>query len=418
MVLGLLFGVTFGVATVAVAGARRTEDALPRLVVASGMFDAAVLPNEPTFDAAQRDAVAALPEVRAAYPFMVPFALQVLQPANVEASLLPTTKESGRFMAGVVVAGRSPDPTKPDEIVVNQSLAGAAALEIGSTMTVAQSISPAARAVFPPGIIPEGDVDFRTRLHVVGITKSIDSEHDWVPSSAFFAKYGDRLAGIVNMFAVLRHDEARFGAFQAAVDRVVGHPVNVVRGSEILGLPKIKSITGVERDGLLLFVLAVILGGVVLAGQALVRAVTAGAGDLPTWRAMGADRGMAAGALVLPAALTAAVGAATALVVALALSSRFPIGLARRIDLDVGTHADWAVLGLGVLALGLVVLGMAIATAQWRVSRGNADAAIPKPVGEWTFRAGLPPALLIGSRLAVEPDAARERYPCAPRSSA
>ena len=93
----------------------------------------------------------------------------------------------------------------------------------------------------------------------------------------------------------------------------------------------------------------------------------------------------------------------TALVVALALSSRFPIGLARRIDLDVGTHADWAVLGLGVLALALVVLGMAIATAQWRVARGNADAATPKPVGEWTFRAGLPPALLIGSRLAVEP---------------
>ena len=99
------------------------------------------------------------------------------------------------------------------------------------------------------------------------------------------------------MFAVLRHGEARFGAFQAAVDRVVGHPVNVVRGSELLGLPKIESITSVERDGLLLFALAVILGGVVLAGQALVRAVTAGAADLPTWRAMGADRGMAAGAL-------------------------------------------------------------------------------------------------------------------------
>ena len=56
-----------------------------------------------------------------------------------------------------------------------------------------------------------------------------------------------------------------------------------------------------------------------------------------------------------------------------------------------------------MLALALVVLGMAIATAQWRVARGDADAATPKPVGEWTFRAGLPPALLIGSRLAVEP---------------
>ena len=60
----------------------------------------------------------------------------------------------------------------------------------------------------------------------------------------------------------------------------MGHPVNVVRGSELLGLPKLTSITSVERDGLLLFALAVILGGVVLAGQALVRAVSAGAADL------------------------------------------------------------------------------------------------------------------------------------------
>ena len=56
VVLGLLFGITFGVATAAVAGTRRTEDALPRLVAAAGTVHAAVLPNDPAFDAAQRDA--------------------------------------------------------------------------------------------------------------------------------------------------------------------------------------------------------------------------------------------------------------------------------------------------------------------------------------------------------------------------
>ena len=125
MVLGLLFGITFGVATAALAGVRRTEDALPRLVAAAGTVHAAVLPNDPAFDAAQRDAIAALPEVRATYPFMVPFALRVLEPTNVEASLLPTTRAAGKFMAGVIVDGRLPDPRKADEIVVNQSLARA-----------------------------------------------------------------------------------------------------------------------------------------------------------------------------------------------------------------------------------------------------------------------------------------------------
>ena len=116
VVLGLLFGVTFGVATAALAGARRTEDALPRYVAASGTIHAAVLPNDPAFDAAQRDAVAALPEVRAAYPFMVPFALQVLRPANVEASLLPTTTRRGhvhgRRDRGRPVARSHASPTR------------------------------------------------------------------------------------------------------------------------------------------------------------------------------------------------------------------------------------------------------------------------------------------------------------------
>jgi hypothetical protein len=402
-VLGLLFGITFGVATAALAGARRTEDSLPRYLAASGTIHAAVLANDPAFDAATRDEVAALPDVTAAYPFMVPFALEVLQPRHVETSLIPTSPASIKTMVGVLLDGRLPDPARADEIVVNQSLERAAGLHIGSTMTVSQSVPAEARAAFPPAIVPDGDVNFRARLHVVGIAKSIDNETDWVPSSGFFAKYAGKLAGVVNMFVALRHGETGFTKFQSDVTTVVGHPVNVVRGSELLGLTKISSITSVERDGLLLFALAVILGGVVLAGQALVRAVTAGAADLATWRAMGADRRMAAGALVVPAALTAVVGAATALAVAVVLSDRFPIGLARRLDLDVGTHADWIVLGLGVLALVFVVMAMAIATAQWRVARGDADAKPAKPSGEWTFRAHLSPALLIGSRLAVEP---------------
>ena len=53
VVLGLLAGVTFGLAAAGVAGARRTEDALPRLI-ATGVPHAAVLPNDPAFDAAQR----------------------------------------------------------------------------------------------------------------------------------------------------------------------------------------------------------------------------------------------------------------------------------------------------------------------------------------------------------------------------
>jgi hypothetical protein len=66
VVLGLLAGVTFGLAAAGVAGARRTDTALPRALAASPRLDAAVLPNDPEFDAEKRAAVARLPEVRGA----------------------------------------------------------------------------------------------------------------------------------------------------------------------------------------------------------------------------------------------------------------------------------------------------------------------------------------------------------------
>ena len=87
---------------------------------------------------------------------------------------------------------------------------------------------------------------------------------------------------------------------------MVGHPVNVERGSDLLGLRQTENISDIERNGLLLFALATLVGGGVLVGQALVRAVTAGAADAPTWRAMGASRPMLVRAMVAPTAIVCA----------------------------------------------------------------------------------------------------------------
>jgi len=149
----------------------------------------------------------------------------------------------------------------------------------------------------------------------------------------------------------------------------------------------------------------------VLVGQALARAVTSGAGDLATWRAMGADRRMAVRALVIPAFITAGVGVLTGAAVAIALSERFPIGQARRYDLHVGYHADWVVLGLAALAVVIAVGVVATVSAFWSVSGRNNVRATPSTVGRLAANAGLPPALAIGSRLAVEPGRGHRAVP-------
>ncbi len=290
-VLGLLGGVTLGLAAAGVAGARRTASSVPRAERAFNVADAGVLANNPSFDDRERAAVAALSYVTATYPFEVAFALQVpTSPALGDVTLIPTTDAATRNMIGDLVAGRFPDPARTDEVVVDQNARRRFHLDIGATMTVAQSISPEDAGSFPPGLIPKNvDLNFTQQLRVVGIQKSLSSDPGWIPSSGFYARYGTRMPGFVNEFVTMRGGQADLARLTADVSRIVGRPVNVESTQDLDGLRKAKDVTGVEREGLLLFALAVVLGGGVLVGQALVRAVTAGAAELPTWQAMGAD---------------------------------------------------------------------------------------------------------------------------------
>jgi ABC-type lipoprotein release transport system permease subunit len=310
VVLGILAGISVGLAGAAVAGSRRAGATLPRYVRVAQVPDAAVLANDPEYDEAKRAEVAALPEVERAIPFVVAFALSVTNPAGLDAPLLPIEPRTMTMMAGPLVAGRLPDPARADEIVVNEHMRDHARLPVGATLTLAQAGGNGVEAK-----------PFEQQLRVVGISKDSSESDDSMPSPGFYDKYRDRLVGITNQFIDLRHGQDDFVRFQADVERVVGHPVNVASTQDIFGLRKLASVSNVEQGGLLLFALAVVLGAGVLVGQSLVRSVTAGAAELETWHAIGADRRVARRALVVPVCVSAVVGAACAIVVAAQRSS-------------------------------------------------------------------------------------------------
>ena len=225
-------------------------------------------------------------------------------------------------MLGVLVEGRAPNPARADEIVVNQAARNKFGLDIGSTVTMVQRSVGPGQGSLPAALVPNGVPAIEQRMRVVGISHSPDNEVDETPSSGFYQKYREDLVGIENQFVTLAHGQADFVKFQAGVQRVVGHPVNVGSGPALFGTAKVGDVSQVERNGLLLFVFAVIVGAGVLVGQALVRAVGAGAADLPTWRAIGADRRIVVRAMVVPTIVTATVGVVTSLIVAIALSPR------------------------------------------------------------------------------------------------
>jgi hypothetical protein len=130
-------------------------------------------------------------------------------------------------------------------------------------------------------------------------------------------------------------------------------------------------------------------------------------------------RGQLAGTAVVRAAPLAVAGSLLAVAGAVALSPATPLGVARRAELDPGLAVDLPVLAAGAVAVVAGVLACA-ALAGWRAGRdrgGGLDSGeVPargrrSRVAAWLGAAGLPPAAVIGTRLALEPGRGRTAVP-------
>jgi ABC-type lipoprotein release transport system permease subunit len=209
-------------------------------------------------------------------------------------------------------------------------------------------------------------------------------------------------AGFNNALVRLRDGAADVPAFKAAIARVFGRddiPVKDLADD----VKRVQRSLEVERTALWLFAGAVILAAAVLTGQAFVRSVRAGSEPVPVLRAIGLSRGGLASGLCAPHAVSVVVAAVVAVVAAVGFSTRFPIGLARELDLDRGPHVDGAVLAVGVLATVVITAGTCALVAWLTVRRaaGWSRAGRTQLVGVAT-RAGASVPAAVGTSLALE----------------
>lgn len=425
LVLGVIAGLAGGLVVAAVAGARRTATAYDRYRVAVAAPDAIVFGTQVGLFPADYSAVRALPEVEAAGEF-------TLSPVAIEkpklSTLAPGDDQLYRTVSRpLLTEGRLPDPARDDEVVVNRAAKKRYGLDVGDRLKIVTSTN--IEAFFVGGEMDGPSVD----ATVVGVGDSMidqiflssgDGEAGFVPSGGLLGRYEEvpragnlvvklRPGTDVSAFRARAQDAVRQSNRQALEDASALDAEIPVRD---IGEDRKRYVRGtdLERTALLLFAAAAALAAFVLVGQAIARAAYATADALPAMRALGFTRRASMIGLVLPMSLAAGIAAVVALATAIALSPRFPIGLAAQLDPDPGLHADWWVLVPGVVAVVLAVLCGAALAALRATWMSNAESMPLQPGVVRAIRNVAPLPVGIGAGLALDPGRGPRTVPVRP----
>lgn len=434
VVLALLLGVAGGVVMTAAAGARRTATAFDRLLRESKAYDVEV---QITGDAEPEilDRVAALPQVadhgRIAFipsteatpgKERKPFSWDVSSVALVDPNL-------GRTLEiPTMIAGRFPRPDAPLEAMANETFARAHDVAVGETFSLQLATLPElvqlfeGRPVPPTGpVVPVRIVGIGNIPHEVSISEPMGL---LILTPAFFETYGERSAHLWGLDVKLRNGDADVPAFITAGKKIATESATErgISAEEVLGFRSTaQASAGVDRalgvQASALWILAGVVGSAALLvlGQALGRWLTIGADEHPVLRALGMGPSQRAMAIGLPIAAVAAAACLLAVITAIASSSLVPVGLARRIEPDLGVFADGTVLALGGAALLLLVTAWGALYAVMLARRARVAAVPvrtrPSVAADLAARRGMPPTIVTGIRFGLEPGRGRSAVP-------
>ena len=422
ILLIVLVGVAAGATIAAVAGARRTESAFPRLIEETDSADVQVTPVVGRIDF---DAVERLPQVtRSGRLLAFEIHPQVDGPLDIETTRGAFASADGQLYYEIdrphILEGRLPRPDRVREILVNEAFADefdlgrgdqyqGVLIDYGALLEFSESGRP----------IEELDLDAiqtPVDLEVVGIsrgqaeiipTEDELSESAMILSPAFSDRYGDQ-ALADSFVADLRRGAADVDVFKADVRALFPDAVIEFPSQE----GKLETVDRSVRPytiALYLFAAVIGIAAFLVLGQILARQVAVDAAEVPVLRAIGMSPGQSVGTIITRSVVVGVASAVLAVVIAALASRLFPFGPAGLAEPDPGFRIDWTVLALGLLLTLVLVVGRAGFTA-WRIVRRYraggeglvAGGARPSAAARAAARAGMPPAPTTGIRFALE----------------
>jgi FtsX-like permease family len=409
-VLALLVGIAGGAVLTAAAGARRTDNAYPRFLVAYKASDVLVNPAHSGIGGYYA-ALAKLPGVAAIAPLV---GLQggpagpggkLDEQAVIEAPL------DGRFGHTLEVpkllAGRQPMPNRPGEVMIDLIAAQDLHLRVGSRLEIGavaglDHIRRLAERVV--GIMV-------TRASIVPVT-TLDKLPVIIASTALFRELGPAYLSFDGAYVKLRPGAAlgSFGSRAQALARRFS-----ATGGQVLLVDEAAQAATIERSirpqavALALFALILAITALLVAGQAAARLLLVASSDNRTLAALGMTRGQLLAASLVDVGLAAAAGAAVACGLAIAASPLMPIGPARLAEPDSGLNVDVTVLAAGFAASVILLIAVVawpawcLASSRYPVTRDTAGAPGRRSrAAEWLARAGAPVTAVTGVRLALD----------------
>jgi ABC-type antimicrobial peptide transport system permease subunit len=412
VVLVLLAGFVGAVMMATVAGARRSNSALPRFNAASRSADAQVSVAGVKVTAAELRAFGRVHGVVTVAVINLFFGVVPRAPDLMALGAAADSKAGTVVDRARIVAGRTANPSAVDEVTIGEALAAQAHLGVGGHLDVRTY---SRQQIFSSGD-PGPPAGPRVRLRIVGIVRrpfDLGARGATggllVLTPAFSRAYAQQVGYYISLLRIRTHNGgADIPGVIAGARRIFGR--SAVSSGSLAAVESggAQNAINVFTFALWVFAGVAALAGVVALGIVLTREVALMSGDQATLRALGVTRPQRVAIVGPPVLLIAGGGALLAVVGAVAASPLFPMGVARRADPDVGVHVDWLVLAMGILALVVVVGTIAIVAAlraTWRSSFEGAPRLSGRrsTIVEVAARAGLRPSALTGVRMAFQP---------------
>jgi len=422
VLLGVLIALAGAATIAAVAGARRTATAYPRLVEETNAADVQVSAVVRQIDL---DAVEQLPQVTKSGGLLA-FDIPPVGPGGVPLD----GKVAGGFASAdgrlyyeierpQILEGRLPHRDRVDEVLINQAMSDDLELEIGDpykgVLFDYGALEEFAESGRPPEELDLETVQTPVEFEVVGISRGqaeiIPAEGQRSNSVLFLGPaFAERYAGqeVADSLVVnLRRGERDLAAFKADV-RALFPDAGVEFPSKVGKLETVERSVRPYSGALYLFAVVVGVTAFLVIGQIVARQVALDARDVPVFRAMGMSPLQCLGAVLLRSAVIAVAGALVAVLIAALASGLFPFGPAGLAEPDPGIRIDGLVLALGLLLTIVLVLGRAAVSGWWVIRRQRAAAvapqgrARPSAVVVRLARSGFPTAPATGVRFALE----------------